>query len=408
VLDPGGIAISTATREQRMPAVAFDGTNYLVTWTDYRSETNPDVYGARVSPAGAVLDPAGIAISTGAGYESSQALAFDGTNYLVTWYRDRVYGTRVSTAGAVLDPAGIPISTTNAHDDSTVAFDGTNYLVAWGDRGYDIFGARVSPAGTVLDPSGIAISTAVGFQYQDSPALAFDGTNYLVAWQANRSGTYDIYGARVTAAGTVLDPAGLALSTGGYQEQAPSVAFNGTNHLVAWQDARSGMSWDTYGTRMSPAGGVVDPAGIAISTEPGHQATPALAFDGANYLAAWEDARSGDHRIYGARVSPAGTVLDPSGILISVAPPPPAPPPPPPPPPSPPPPPPPPRVRCKVPRVIGLRLAPARRRIKARHCSVGRIRRVHSRRAGRVIRQSPRPGVAKRFGAPVKLVVGRR
>jgi hypothetical protein len=361
-----------------------------------------------VSRAGAVLDPAGIAISTGAGYEGSPALAFDGTNYLVTWYRDRVYGTRVSTAGAVLDSAGIPISTPNAHDDATVAFDGTNYLVAWGDRGYDIFGARVSPAGTVLDPSRIAISTAMGFQYQDSPALAFDGTNYLVAWQADRSGTYDIYGARVTVAGTVLDPAGLAISTAGSQQQAPSVAYDGTNHLVAWQDARSGTSWDSYGTRMSTAGGALDSSGIAISTETGHQVKPALAFDGANYFLAWEDSRLGDdHPIYGARVSAAGAVLDPSGILISVAPPPPPSPPPPPPPPSQPPPPPPPRVRCKVPRVIGFRLAPARRRIKARHCSVGRIRRVHSRRVGRVISQSPRPGVVKRFGAPVKLVVGR-
>jgi len=58
--------------------------------------------------------------------------------------------------------------------------------------------------------------------------------------------------------------------------------------------------------------------------------------------------------------------------------------------------------------VIGLRLAKAKKRIRARHCSVGRIRRARSRRPGRVIGQSPRPGTIKRRGFPVKLVVGRR
>jgi hypothetical protein len=78
------------------------------------------------------------------------------------------------------------------------------------------------------------------------------------------------------------------------------------------------------------------------------------------------------------------------------------------PPPPPPPPPPRPTVRCTVPRVIGLTLGRARTRIRARHCSVGRIRRARSRRVGRVISQSPRPSAVRRRGFPVRLVIGRR
>jgi beta-lactam-binding protein with PASTA domain len=65
-------------------------------------------------------------------------------------------------------------------------------------------------------------------------------------------------------------------------------------------------------------------------------------------------------------------------------------------------------VKCRVPRVIGMTLRRAKARIRARHCSVGRIRRTRSRRVGRVIAQTPRPGAIKRRGFPVRLVVGRR
>jgi beta-lactam-binding protein with PASTA domain len=61
-----------------------------------------------------------------------------------------------------------------------------------------------------------------------------------------------------------------------------------------------------------------------------------------------------------------------------------------------------------VPRVIGLKLAKAKAKIKKAHCRVGAIRRAHSKKVGRVIGQSPRPGVKKPNGFKVKLVVGRR
>jgi hypothetical protein len=90
-------------------------------------------------------------------------------------------------------------------------------------------------------------------------------------------------------------------------------------------------------------------------------------------------------------------------------PPPPLPPPPlPPPPPPPPPPPAPPPVRCRVPKVIGLRLGTAKARILVRKCRVGKVRRARSRRVGRVIGQSPRGGAVRARNFRVTLLVGRR
>ena len=80
--------------------------------------------------------------------------------------------------------------------------------------------------------------------------------------------------------------------------------------------------------------------------------------------------------------------------------------PPPPPPPAPPAPPPPAPARCQVPRVIGLRLAAARTRIRRARCTVGTVRRARSSRArGRVIRQAPRAGTVLAAGGRVRLTV---
>jgi outer membrane protein assembly factor BamB len=65
--------------------------------------------------------------------------------------------------------------------------------------------------------------------------------------------------------------------------------------------------------------------------------------------------------------------------------------------------------KCHVPNVVGLKLAKARARIRARHCSVGRITRRASRptKKGRVLWQSPKAGRTLPDRAKVNLRVGK-
>jgi beta-lactam-binding protein with PASTA domain len=64
---------------------------------------------------------------------------------------------------------------------------------------------------------------------------------------------------------------------------------------------------------------------------------------------------------------------------------------------------------CHVPNVVGLRLAKAKTKIRARHCRVGTVTWVHSplRKKGRVVSQTPKGGKTLRRGARIKLRVGR-
>jgi len=316
VLDTSGFVITRAAREQFTPALAFDGANFLVVWEDHRSGYS-NIYGARVTPAGAVLDPQGIAISDTAANQMYPVLAFDGENFLVTWEDWRsdsdIYGARVTPGGAVLDTDGIVISQASDRQYSpALGFDGANFLVVWEDyrNGYpDVYGARVTPQGTVLDTNGIVVSQAPSWQL--SPALGFDGANFLVVWQDSRdSGSANIYGARVTPGGAVPDTDGFVISKAVYDQKEPALAFDGADFLVAWEDYRSHTRSDIYGARVTPQGTVLDTNGFVIARAQSDQLAPALAFDGADFLVVWEDYRSsGNLDIYGALVSTAGVVL---------------------------------------------------------------------------------------------------
>lgn len=325
------VLVSRSTNNQANVATAFGENGYLVVWEDKRSGTSYDIYGTRLDLSGSVLDPAGIAICTEVEWQTCPDVSYGLGKYLVVWNDKRaedgcaqIYGARVDTSGIMRDPSGIGISTLSEveHDCPTVAFCGQNFLVVWGDyrnvSDADVYGARVDTAGTVLDPVGIAICTEAG--NQSAPAVASSGSNWLVAWLDERVDDGDIYGCRVEPNGTVLDGTGLAICAEDWDQGDQAIAFDGTNYLVVWADRR-GDDDDIYGARVTVAGTVLDPSGILISGADMEQRTPAVVFDGTTYLVAWRDGRPGYYfeDIYGARLWPNGTVIDTDGFVISAA-----------------------------------------------------------------------------------------
>ncbi|HET8539400.1 MAG TPA: Ig-like domain-containing protein [Anaeromyxobacter sp.] len=330
VLDAADVDVSRSANAQQGPAMAWDGTNYLVVWQDWRASYS-DIYGARLSGAdGSLLDPSGIAVSTATGNQANPAVSWGGSGYLVVWEDERksssdgdIYGARVSGAGAVLGPE-IAISTLTWDQlRPAVAWNGASWLVVWEESEsltyQDIFGKRVGGTGAVLDAAPISISA--GTRNEQDPALACDGTGCLVTWLDYRDATSDIYGARVSGAGALLDPSGFAISNTTSNQFNPAVAWDGTDYLVVWTGYRSGTGYDVYGARVTQGGTLLDPSGIAVSAQPGDQTWPSVAWDGTSFLVAWQDLRSGGQLdIYAAQVTPAGAALDSGGFLVSGSP----------------------------------------------------------------------------------------
>jgi hypothetical protein len=332
VPDPSGIPVSTSTGNQYDPVVAYGGGTFLVAWQDGTGFPGPpSVRGARLSPAGAVLDPSGVVISAGHANLYQPALAFGGGVFQAVWIDVRVqgapavYGARVSPAGAVLDPEGFAISTVSPFPfEPAVAFNGTDFLAVWGTGSYPqrLVGARVAPSGAVLDPAGIAIAPdAAGDATR--PAVVAMGSTFLIAW-FDSSGVppISLVGARVDAGGTSLDPAGFVIADAvfdySFSSSRPGLSAGGGGAFAAWPDDRhGGSSSHVYATAIGPDGSVAGP-GDLIDRSADEQRSSAVAFDGTNHLVVWSGSRSGStFEIYGARVSPTGRVLDPTAIRIS-------------------------------------------------------------------------------------------
>ena len=334
LLDTTPLYISNVSQHQLSPQVAHDGTNWLVVWQDYRntSATLYDIYGTRVSSAGKVLDSSAIAISKAKGSEGAPVVAYGGSSYLVAWHDNRgptstqpdIFGARVFPTGTVLNKTGFQISVGTNHQNTPVAaFDGTNYLVVWSDSrsisgsSWDIYGVVVSPTGTLITTSAIVISQAAKDQL--FPAVAFGGGKYLVIWEDYRGSYRDIYGAQVNTTGQVLQPVGFPVCNATYDQRYPSLAYDGANFLAVWQDHRNSTTYgDIYGTRINTYGGVISTTGFAISKETYYQSVPAVAYGVGSYLVVWEDSRTStsNYDIYGTRVTTVGTVVDSKGIAI--------------------------------------------------------------------------------------------
>jgi hypothetical protein len=85
--------------------------------------------------------------------------------------------------------------------------------------------------------SGARVVTSAPFD-QTSPAIAFDGADFLVTWQDTRniptSASADIYACRLTPSLEVLDSAGILIAGTREEEYLPVVAWGGADYLIAW------------------------------------------------------------------------------------------------------------------------------------------------------------------------------
>ena len=203
-------------------------------------------------------------IATTTNREVARGLASDGTNFLVVLQGDGLYAGDNQTdqlAAQLLSPDGLPIGgRIDLHLNGSIpllAFDGTNFLMAWAGHppsSLGVYGQFLSRSGTKLgDEFLIHPNAAVA----EVGGLCFGTGHYLAVWSTSTapSNAALIQGRLLTTAGALVGEV-LSLGTAGSGDQEyPSAGPGSTNFLVTWVAQRDDTNvWDVLGRFVDAAG----------------------------------------------------------------------------------------------------------------------------------------------------------
>jgi len=265
-------------------------------------------------------------ISVSARQQFAPDIAFSGRNYLAVWREDDgVYASRITTDGHALDGRGIRLSTA-ASSPLRVVFDGAHYVV-----GFEVYASgvtsllltRIDPdSGAVLDDNGVPIATGTC-----DFGLATNGATTLVVFDDCK--TQQLQALRVNE---LARPVGVpvAISPSNVTALAPSIAWSGSEWLVAFTEAKGvplpvlispqPIRWvpvKVDAVRLTPELTLLDTAPIAIATGDidNPQSSPHAASSGSDFLVTWT--RDAKGVVLGRRIALDGSAGETEQLIGS-------------------------------------------------------------------------------------------
>ncbi len=306
--------VTTSTNVLMLGEVGFDGTNYLFGFSE---DTNNVVSAQFISNIGALV---GQKISLG--YSGGAPLVeFDGTNYLLLWSApkqvfnpdkptgDTIFGQFLSTSGALVGNRFVVAINASISSPKGGCLDYNNgvYMVIFKQNDIN-YALTISPSGVISTPIQLSSITS------GDNAMAFDGTNYLVAWWSHGIGSYefeqDIYGQFISSTGSLVGGTFIIDDDDTHSDNPLSMAYDGNKYMVTYHvGSVNNNAWSLF-SRFVSTSGIVDNR-ICLRDSTYNPSFAYTSFDGTNYLVTWADsAFSMQSIIKGRYYTPNGTPLD--------------------------------------------------------------------------------------------------
>ncbi|MFP4458306.1 MAG: T9SS type A sorting domain-containing protein [Candidatus Zixiibacteriota bacterium] len=353
------IEISVATTDQVNPAIASDGTDFVVAWEDNRAgSSNKNIMGHPIFGDGDV-PMTFFAVSTSPGNQTEPAMSAIDDTYFMVWsepggdisYRrssftvledgpSELVSTSEQTSNLNITAGdgiyfvvweensaikGLPVradgtalsSTVDIHrtpDTQTYPdvayFDGSFYVV-WAQEGTEngIFGKAFNASGTAVGDFEVIDNTSDSPSF---PSIASNGFSALVVYHVQNDGARDIMG-KVLSGG---DAEPFSISSASGHQQRPVVEIGTGAFLVVYEDYGDGYFANIMGRWVSPSGSPVGDI-FVISSEDAAQGNPRIAFAEETFLVAWDDRRGGGADIYGKIIESEALPGGPVANIIS-------------------------------------------------------------------------------------------
>jgi len=262
--------------------VAFDGTNFLVVFHDEvgATATSPtqawDVFGQRVSPAGALVGGV-ITISNDPGAQLAMGIGFDGTHYLVAWTDMQsstnwdVYGRYVGKDGAVVGDR-FAINTDAGNQMGGVGTYGNGKYLVLVNTGAQLGSGGPTQVGevsglflssdqpqppSVAPPSSLSLTAPASLQSSGRATLTAtatytDGASRAVSatWTSSDAALATVSSSGVLSAGSVTVDTPVTL-TATYAENGVTVSASATVTISAAPAALAGIAVSGSGSVQS-------------------------------------------------------------------------------------------------------------------------------------------------------------
>jgi hypothetical protein len=202
------VNICSAAEIQTDPDVAFDGTNYMVVWSDLRVLPNNTIYAARVTQAGVVLDTEGIQVGPANGtLQNEPSIEFTGNRYFVVWgHRASPFGVTgrfVNIDGTPGDSIHIANASNVVHN-TAIAYDGNKMFVVWTEYPGLLRGQFVSTTGALI---GSPFTIAEDILVVNSGNTCFSGSEYFVIYSRMLGFYFELWGRKYDVSGNpILSP----------------------------------------------------------------------------------------------------------------------------------------------------------------------------------------------------------
>ncbi len=280
----------TGYSSQVYPSIAADPVgNFVLTWTDYRIEYWGDIFAQRFSNDGTALGNNFKVnnLSAWVNYGSKVACKKNG-DFIITWGDSEDGGEKRHH---------------NHQFDERNLFNSDSLIKNKGSEP-DIYAQQYLSDGAPFG-GNFKVNDDVGNSYQQFPDISVDTNgNFIIVWEDNRNGDYDIYAQRYLSDGTPIGNNFKVEDTAFSEKQyKASISINDNGDFnISWMDKRNG-NYDIYAQRYLNDG---TPIGnnFQVNTDTGntYQFSPCIStWRNSDFIITWSDQRNGNKDVYAQR-----------------------------------------------------------------------------------------------------------
>ncbi len=318
----GQFPVVVTARWQGPSAIASSATEAFVVWNERVGDGGKtSLFGARFDPAGVRLDTTPRVIASSVVASAPPAITFDGTNYVVAWTESAQsqIGAATSIVAQAFTRDGSAIGSqfrVQGPFSPALGSNGSSALLVFTyPDGRGLTGVLMSNTNNQIPFNTYGYATVIGVAGSDYLVVYTEGaeTCQVICYPDKR----DISGIRVSGSGVVLDATPIAIANGPKDQTFPHVASNGTDFLVAYNFQTEGV-WSLGVKRVTKSGQLVDSTpsqdGVVIADDVA--LSSAITRDDGSYVVAYDAGNGEDSTILRlARTDDKGNVTERSGSL---------------------------------------------------------------------------------------------